>query len=648
MRLKLLTLVLAGVFLLLSGFRPGFLPYTPGTLFSDAVTSHLPAAQFLRQSVLEDRAFPVWRETIMAGQPFAANPLNKTAYPLQWLALLFPPEIHLDVMILLHLLIAGMGMWWLTKSSRIRDASCALASLSYVLAPRMIGHLGAGHLDLVYALAWFPWLLGACRALLVSGSGWFRSVLLVPLFGALILLADVRLSLFAFLLAGAYVLYESLRQKRAQTLLRFLPAVVLVGLLTLSLILPLLVWQPYLSRAGLTPQEAGVFSLSPAQFLGMVFPPRTGNIETLTYLGLPVLVLAIIGAVTARQWFWTIAVGVAALYALGINAPLWSTLVQVFPPLLMFRVPSRAWFVVALVVPLLAGYGLDWMMTSLEGRQFRRGILFALAGTVAAIISGIFLIMSVPAINGLCVLIGGAGIGILCLLALMRRLRGQKLALAVMLITFLDLSLMGRGWLEWRTQEVWLPPQQVQLTERLTELNAYRIYSPTYSLQQQVAEEYHLRLFGGVDPFQLKFINTAIEQGGGVQASGYSVVMPPLQGSNNPVEANREAVPDTAALGRWGVTHVVAAYEMDVPNLRLVEEIAPMQASETSTYIYENTDSALTRDFEGIPAWVDGWDDPPDRQTVTNLNQLTETAALISGVAWIVLISACIVLKVRN
>lgn len=648
MRLKLGTLALAGVFLLLSGFRLGSLPYTPGMLFSDAVTSHLPAAQFLREFVLENGEFPVWRETIMAGQPFAANPLNKTAYPPQWLALLFSAEIHLDVMILLHLLIAGAGMWWLAKALGLREAACALGALSYVLAPRMVGHLGAGHLDIVYALAWLPWLLGACRALVVSDANKWRNVLWVALFSALMLLADVRLSLFGLALAGAYVLYETLRQQAAKRMLRFVPAGVLAGLLTLSLLLPLISWQPYLSRAGLTMQDAGVFSLTPAQLLGMVFPPRTGNIETLTYLGLPVMVLAVVGVVTARRWFWAGAAGVAALYALGINAPLWTTLMQVFPPLLMFRVPSRAWLVLALSAALLAGFGLDWLLSRSEQAQLRRVPLLALVGTVVAIISGVFLTVSVPAVNGLSVLVGGGGFGLLCLLALAGRLRGERLALAVLVVVFLDLALMGRGWLEWRTREAWLPPQQVALAEQLTELDAYRVYSPTYSLQQQVAEEYHLRLFGGVDPFQLKVINEAIEQGGGVQAAGYSVVMPPLAGDDL-ATVNRDAVPDTAMLGEWGVTHVAAAYALDVPNLRLVEEIAPMQAGDDTIYLYANTDPVLTTEFYGSPHWIgqmasyDG--------TIPILNFLTETAALISGVAWgavVVLLGGMIVLKARN
>lgn len=645
MRLKWVTLALAGIFLLLSGFRLGSLPYTPEMPFSDAVTSHLPAAQFLRESVLVNGEFPMWRETILAGQPFAANPLNKTAYPLQWLALLFPAEIHLDLMILAHLLLAGAGMWWFGKALGLREAVCALVALSYVLAPRMIGHLGAGHLDIVYALAWLPWLLGACHALVVSDANKWRNVLWVALFAALMLLADVRLSLFGLALAGAYVLYETLRQKAAKRVLRFVPVGVLAGLLTLSLFVPLLVWQPSLSRAGLTMQDAGVFSLTPAQLVGLVFPPRTGNIETLTYLGLPVLVLAVVGAVKARQWFWAGAAGVAALYALGSNAPLWSTLVQVFPLLLMFRVPSRAWLVLVLSAALLAGFGLEWLLKKVEQGNVRRVPLLVLVGTVVAIISGVFLAVSVPAVNGLSVLVGGGGFGLLCLLALAGRLRGERLALAVLLVVFLDLALMGRGWLEWRTRDAWLPPQQVVLAERLTELDAYRVYSPTYSLQQQVAEEYHLRLFGGVDPFQLTFINEAIEHGGGVHAAGYSVVMPPMQGDDLST-VNRDAVPDTAVLGEWGVTHVAAAYALDVPNLRLVEEIAPMQMGDGTIYLYANTDPALTTEFWGSPHWAGQL--ASYAETVEVLNLLTKDAALISGVALVMVLGGIIILKVRN
>ena len=59
-------------------------------------------------------------------------------------------------------------------------------------------------------------------------------------FAALMLLADVRLSLFAYALAAAYALYEAVRLKRIRRIGRFVPGGVLAVLLTLSITVPLL------------------------------------------------------------------------------------------------------------------------------------------------------------------------------------------------------------------------------------------------------------------------------------------------------------------------------------------------------------------------------------------------------------------------
>jgi len=153
MRLKGL-LVGAGAFLLfiIIGMRLDGLPFVPRTLFSDAVISHYPNALFLRESILEQHTFPLWRETLMAGQPFAANPLNKTAYPLQWLVLLFPPTVHINLLLALHVLIAGWGMWRWATALGLRQEAAGFSAFAYAFAPRIMAHMGAGHVDVVYEI----------------------------------------------------------------------------------------------------------------------------------------------------------------------------------------------------------------------------------------------------------------------------------------------------------------------------------------------------------------------------------------------------------------------------------------------------------------------------------------------------------------
>ncbi len=106
-------------FLLLVGLGPDALPFQPGAPYSDAAISHWPNALFLRHSVLDDHALPLWRPLLMSGQPFAANPLNKVWYPPQWLVLLIAPALHLTILTWLHLLIAGVGCMGLGPRDRL-------------------------------------------------------------------------------------------------------------------------------------------------------------------------------------------------------------------------------------------------------------------------------------------------------------------------------------------------------------------------------------------------------------------------------------------------------------------------------------------------------------------------------------------------
>ncbi|NWG17857.1 MAG: hypothetical protein HXY41_14610 [Chloroflexi bacterium] len=625
MRLKLLAAVMVGVFLLLAGQRPDGLPYPgPAARYSDAVIAHWPNALYLHEN-----GFATWRETMLAGQPFAANPLNKTAYPLQWAALLLPPSLHLNLMIVLHLLIAGAGMWRWARGVGLRAESAALSALAYALAPRLVAHLGAGHLDIVYALAWWPWLMAAARQVAVSGKT--SSVPGLALAAALVLLADVRVSLYALLAVFFYLLF--LIRGAGRLWLRPLGAAALALPLTASVILPLLAWSSYLSRASLSAGEAGTLAIQPGHFLGLaIFPPPPG-VETLVYGGLPVLALALVGWwLMARRARVLTAAGlvVTALYAMGANGPLWPLAINLAPGLLWFRVPSRAWLIVALALPLLAGMGLERLLALAEGRQVtaavRRWRLVAAGLTAVVSALGLFAlaVLKLPEAGIGALVFGGAG-GAALLLALNRRLSARRLPPVWLALVVFDLVWFGTHWVTWRGPDVWLEPHR-PLAERLIALNADRVYSPTYSLEQQVAEVYRLRLFGGVDPFQLAGIVEAVGMGGGVPSAGYSVIQPPISGvqGDDLSQANRDATIETGVLAAWRVSHVVAAYPISHSRLEWVDTM-------NGVYIYTNRDYRPAPAERPVPDWPPGWPNLPDADTVNGLNRLTGIAALVSA-----------------
>ncbi|MCS7072632.1 MAG: YfhO family protein, partial [Anaerolinea sp.] len=562
----------------ITGGRLDALPFFPGSAFSDVVTTHLPSAQYLADAISERGEFPVWRPTIMGGQPFAANPLNKTAYPFQWLTVFVPPGPFLILMILMHGVIGGLGMWsWLRINGCSRIAA-AFGTLSYIAAPRLIAQLGMGHLDIWYALAWLPWLLTSGHRLITAEQITSRHVGLVALLASLLFAADVRTALFAFILFAAYVFYHWLRMRSARHLLAVFAAGCVTLVATCAVYLPVLGWMPYLTRAQLTSEQAAEMSLTLPSLIGLIVPAHVGTAETLVYVGLPALILAVTGATARRRWFWVAAVAVCVWYGLGPAGGLWSVATTLIPPLQWFRVPGRAWLIVAFIVPLLAADGLDHLLSLKPARKvdWRWGIAAIVTGALC-IGLGVFALASpsLPVSMGLTALCFPPLTLILIALRNTGRLPARLFALSLIALTASDLALTARARLEWRTGEAWAEPY-IPLANRLLELRPDRIFSPTYSLPQQVAEYDYLRLFGGVDPFQIASVSAEIERGAGFSAQQpYSVVQPPLTGIDNDDlrMANRDLMPDPQQLARWNVSHIVSAYAIANPELELVDRV---------------------------------------------------------------------------
>ena len=227
-----------------------------------------------------------------------------------------------------------------------------------------LGISATGHLDTVYALAWWPWLMWSVQRSVKRQH--LGTILEVGLLSSLIFLADVRVSLFALLTAGVYALFQLRLERHWKPIRGFVFSGGMFLVLTASLIVPLVVWQPYLTRTSLSPADAGVLALQPIYLLGLILPAHRPSIETLTYFGLSTLALAGIALATLprKYRYGLLAVTLlVALYAMGTNAFLWPLAVKLFPPLLWFRVPSRAWLILALLMPLLAGFGLQVMLS---------------------------------------------------------------------------------------------------------------------------------------------------------------------------------------------------------------------------------------------------------------------------------------------
>ena len=130
-----------------------------GAAYSDLSISHYPNAIFFRESIVNWGEIPLWSSTIMGGYPFAANPLSGLWYPPGWLALILPLPLGFNLLIGVHLVWGGIGLYKLLRAEGLGMPGALLAGLSFGLLPKLFAHYGAGHLTLLYAVPWTPWLL---------------------------------------------------------------------------------------------------------------------------------------------------------------------------------------------------------------------------------------------------------------------------------------------------------------------------------------------------------------------------------------------------------------------------------------------------------------------------------------------------------
>ncbi len=543
----------------------GAFPYPSETAkFSDLAITHYPNAEFLKHSFVESLRIPYWSDTILSGYPFFANPLSGLWYPPGWLALLIPLPLGFNLMVAVHLLFGGLGLYALLKSEGLSNRAALFGGVAFVALPKFYAHYGAGHLTLLYAVSWTPWLLYASKGF-ANKSRWWKLASPGTLL-ALIFLADVRWFLFAWLLWIFYEIAHShlwaFREpvRGLEFAKRLAGQTFLAGLLCAPLAVPLWEYTQYSTRANLSPGETLAYSMPISRLLGLMIPDPGGFHEWMLYPGAVVLLLALIALIgpaeRGSRVFWSGVCLLSLAYSLGPELPLINNMYRL-PGLSLLRVPPRALFLSGMSLVILAAIGLDRILAGFLPNHKRSAnlVLLALVGFVSFLTLGIWLFTGSPPAN----FIRGwifISVSSLWILSRPRFVFSPRIWYAgVLVIGLLDWSMVNAASFSPRPVEQVLS-QGEDLAQYLSEQPGYfRIYSPSYSLPQQTAEHYRLELADGVDPLQLQAYADYMARASGVPVTGYGVTIPPF-GEGDPARDNASYLPDATLLGKLNVRYV--------------------------------------------------------------------------------------------
>lgn len=555
-----------------------------GGQYSDLLIAHYPSAELIRTSLTTSGEVPLWNPLILGGAPFAADPLAGLFYPPAWLAVLVPGALGFNLLFILHLAWAGWGMAaWVESAGGSRRAGL-IAGLAVCGAPKLIGHIGLGHLGLVMAFAWTPWAAraaGAAARAAVSGDRpWLPAALRAGAVTGASFLADPRwappLAMAACLWAAVCLATGPRPAGWARRALRAaLAGAGAAAGLAAPLALPLAEFARLSSRAALTAAEASEMALPPARLLGILIPDPGGWPEWLAFAGGATLVLAAAGlaARPRRAAFFGGLTLLGLLLALGPATPLHG-LAAALPGGAWLRVPARYLLLASVGWAGLAAQGWEaW--SSAAGAARARARLAAAAAATGVIGLCVASAASAPARTGpLAIAAAAALLGVVLMhvradapereAAGLRR-RAPLVAGVWLVLMALELSLFGRTLIAARPAVEVLSEREGLVGALVEAAQGGRVFSPSYSVPQQTAARFGLERADGVHPLQLRTSLDFLAHAAGFETAGYSVTVPPFPDGDPHADWGPRL--DAELLGLLAVQVVASEYALDAPGL---------------------------------------------------------------------------------
>jgi len=537
---------------------------------SDIMISHWPSALLLKRTISLEHRLPLWNPYYAGGRPLAADPLAAIFYPPTQLVNLVPSIRDYYLFLLLgHLVLAGAGTMLLARRAfRMSRWAALVAAVSFMATPRLISHLGAGHVTLVQTVAWYPWLALGCWATVRNPRRWAAP------FGVVLALTTLaghpQMAYYGMLMTAVIALWLLWSRWRANNSRQFVAPLVglavagAAGLLLASIhLVPLL---EFTKRSTRQQTIAATDAYPLTQFIKALFghPPRSPvPWENVVQPGGLVLLLAVLGAIAAGRRSLPLLGGIVLVGALAMGnaTPLFHLAAKVLPEFGGFRGLSRIWLVALLGIALLAGWGADTLlgvMHSYHPRHLHRGQL--LVGFVT---------------------------------------------LLLVTVTLLKVD-YGRAQVSSVTTSITPSPLE-QTVAQLA--GSSRVYGVQRNLPQLGAVTLNLRLADGWDPLLLENYVKFMSQAGGYKINGYQLTIPPVD----------DGKPNPKLLGLMHVGIVVSRTKLNDPAL---VEIKTVQ----DTHIYRNQDDAgpaylVKPGANGAPPTLNQLQQIPSGVTITRLSR---------------------------
>ena len=374
---------------------------------SDQMLAGYAFREFGASSLRSGQGFPLWNPYLYGGVPFVAAMAGDIFYPTFLLRMMLPTDVAMTWSFLLHLFLAGLFTYLFLRAMGLGFLPSLLGGAAYLMSGQIASLVSPGHDGKLYISALFPLMLWLVLRAIRGGRAWLWGVLALVT-GLAVLTPHPQLLQYLLLFTGAFALFvafstlDGMRLEQGVALRRLvlaLGAVVLGAAIGAIQFLPVREYVAWSPRAGgLASYElATSYSQPPEELINVYLPQFSGILDSYwgrnfihlhsEYMGVVVLLLAgaAFGAgVFGRRrrsvrWFWTGALVVAVLWALGGFTPFYHLVYALVPGTKYFRAPSTIFFVICFAAAVLAALGTERVLAGETRPRYAVGWVVAAA-----------------------------------------------------------------------------------------------------------------------------------------------------------------------------------------------------------------------------------------------------------------------------
>jgi hypothetical protein len=345
-------------------------------------------------------SIPQWNPYLFGGLPFIAAMHGDIFYPTAWLRLIMPVDLAITWGMAIHFVLAGWLTYGFGRALRLSWTAAMMAGVAYELSGIVASQMSPGHDGKLFVSALTPLAFWVVLRAVRDQARWAYGTLAIVT--ALLVLGHYNMCYFLLVGLGLWTLYLTFwdpdrpPQGRPWLVLTAAGLAVLVGIGIAAIqVLPFLEYIQYSPRSNGGPSTGWDFATSyampPSEIFTTILPQFNGILDHYwgtnpikfhtEYIGMLPLALAGLawGDRTRRRLVVALLVGAAIflLFAFAGHTPFYRPFFEFMPMLKKIRAMGMVFFLVAFPVALLAGIGLDRVLT---GQVSSRTVLWLVGG----------------------------------------------------------------------------------------------------------------------------------------------------------------------------------------------------------------------------------------------------------------------------